>query len=123
MNEKLDINFRHAILRLLLHILVYTLIIHIVTAVFCYFMGWSTYFYGLSLIVGGVIVLALGLTSLAGPPRHFGGALPAAIAAPQSLGYFQKHKNNNKISDYRFLILNSATGILTILSGSLIQTL
>lgn len=121
MNEKYDINYRSAILRLLFHILVYTLIIHIVVAVFCYFKGWSTYFYGHSLVWGGVIVIALGLTSALGgshsPSRHIG------VSNPTPTTQYLKQRDSDMIGSYRFLILSSVVGILTILSGSLVQTL
>ena len=120
MNEKYDSNLRSAILRLLLNILVYTLIIHIVVAVFCYFKGWrNIYLYGNSLIWGGVIVLVLGLAGTVGvrPSGQIG------VSNPTPTTQYLKQKDSDMIGSYRFLILSSVAGILTILSGSLIQTL
>ena len=118
MNEKSDFNYRSAILRLLLTILVYTLIVHIVVAVFCYLIGWRhIYLYGHSLVWGGVIVIALGLTSA------LGGSPSRQMSNPVFPTQYLKRRDSDKIGSYRFLILSSATGILTILSGLYIQTL
>lgn len=120
MNEKSDFNYRSAILRLLLNILVYTLIVHIVVAVFCYLIGWRhIYLYGHSLVWGGVIVIALGLTSAVGgsPSMQMKGANPAFMTQ------YLKRRDSDKIGSYRFLILSGVVGILTILSGLYIQTL
>ena len=124
MNEKYDINYRSIILRLLRNILVYTLIIHIAAAAFCYFIGWrNTYLYGNSLVWGGVIVFALGLMSAFGGRQstQLGVSNPVLIA--QHLATSKKQKDPDKISGYKFLILSSVAGILTILSGLYIQTL
>jgi MFS-type transporter involved in bile tolerance (Atg22 family) len=124
MNEKYDINYRSIILRMLRNVLVYTLIIHIAAAAFCYLIGWrDTYLYGRSLILGGVIVLALGLMSAFGGRQsaQLGVSNPVLIAQHRVTS--RKQKDSDKISSYRFLILSSLVGILTILSGVYIQTL
>jgi len=123
MNDKYDINYRSIILRLLRNILVYTLIIHIAAAAFCYFIGWrNTYLYGNSLVWGGVIVLALGFMSAFGGRQSTQLGVSNVLIA-QNLATSKKQKDPDKISSYKFLIQSSVAGILTILSGLYIQTL
>jgi MFS-type transporter involved in bile tolerance (Atg22 family) len=124
MNEKYDINYRSIILRILRNVLVYTLIIHIAAATFCYFIGWrDTYLYGRSLILGGVIVLALGLMSAFGGRQSMQLGVSNPVLIAQYRVTDKKQKDSDKISSYRFLILSSLVGILTVLSGVYIQTL
>ena len=124
MSEKYDISYNSIILRYLRNILIYLLIIHLAAAVFCYFMGWlNTNLYGYSLIWGGAIVLALGLMSTLGGRQAGQLGVSSHVVIAQSMVTSEKQKDSDKISNYKFLILNSATGILTILSGSYIQML
>lgn len=124
MNEKYEFNYRSIILRYLRNILIYTLIIHMAAAVLCYFIGWhNPYLYGYSLIWGGAIVLALGLMSTLGGRQAGQLGVSSHVVIAQSMVTSEKQKDSVKISKYKFLILNSVTGILTILSGLYIRML
>ena len=121
MNEKLDFNNRHAILRLLLNILVYTLIAHIVAAIISYLIGWRLY--GDILFWGGAIIIALGLTSSIGNSPSMQERWRIRFYNSASTTQYPKRRGFDKIGGYRSLIISSIVGILTILSGLYIQTL
>ncbi len=112
--------------RLLIKIIVYNILNVIVVCGVGWYFKWSTMFqYGGGIFLGGVFLVVFGVLSLLGywGSSRDGMYLIARSVSSESSGDRNLRAANESVRQYGFMIQSTVAGILSIVIGSVMQSL